>query len=127
MRPDKMSRRDHLRFLGTGATALAGSAAGMLPFGNNVALAAEPAPRVPGERRGASRPRPADEVVARSDDSGCSSTGAFIPSSASTSGPWRLRAFPWRNTSYWRSTLRPSRTPRASGRSSPNAPARNTW
>ena len=33
MRPMKMSRRDHLRFLGTGATALAGSAAGVLPFG----------------------------------------------------------------------------------------------
>jgi alpha-L-fucosidase len=45
MRPSKMSRRDHLRFLGT--TALAGSAAGVLPFGNNFALGAEPAGLVP--------------------------------------------------------------------------------
>ena len=42
MRPVKMSRRDHLRFLGTGATALAGSAAGMLRFGNNAVVRAEP-------------------------------------------------------------------------------------
>ncbi len=47
MRPAKMSRRDHLRFLGTGATALAGSAAGVLPFGNNVAFGAEPAALAP--------------------------------------------------------------------------------
>ncbi len=33
MRPPKMSRRDHLRLLGTGATALATSAAGVLPAG----------------------------------------------------------------------------------------------
>jgi alpha-L-fucosidase len=37
-----MSRRDHLRFLGTGATALAGSAAGVLPFRPDL-FAAEPA------------------------------------------------------------------------------------
>ena len=42
MRPVKMSRRDHLRFLGTGATALAGSAAGLLPLGNNAAFGAQP-------------------------------------------------------------------------------------
>ncbi len=47
MRPVKMSRRDHLRFLGTGATALAGSAAGILPFGNNVVFGAEPAASAP--------------------------------------------------------------------------------
>jgi len=44
MRPTKMSRRDHLRFLGTSATALAGSAAGVLPLGNNAVFGAEPAP-----------------------------------------------------------------------------------
>jgi alpha-L-fucosidase len=49
MRPAKMSRRDHLRFLGTGATALAGSAAGVLPagspelFGQEIAAPAESA------------------------------------------------------------------------------------
>jgi len=43
MRPAMMSRRDHLRFLGTSATALAGSAAGVLPLGNNAAFGAEPA------------------------------------------------------------------------------------
>ena len=42
MRPPKMSRRDHLRFLGTSATALAGSAAGALSLGSNAALGAEP-------------------------------------------------------------------------------------
>ncbi|MGO8789932.1 MAG: alpha-L-fucosidase [Terriglobia bacterium] len=42
MRPVKMSRRDHLRFLGTGATALAGSAAGLLPLGINAAFGAQP-------------------------------------------------------------------------------------
>jgi alpha-L-fucosidase len=40
MRPPKMSRRDHLRLMGTGATALAGSAAGMMPWGNNAVLGA---------------------------------------------------------------------------------------
>ena len=43
MRPPKMSRRDHLRFLGTSATALAGSAAGVLPLGNHAVFGAEPA------------------------------------------------------------------------------------
>ena len=38
MRPPMMSRRDHLRYLGTGATALAGSAAGILPLANNAAF-----------------------------------------------------------------------------------------
>ncbi len=33
MRPPKMSRRDHLRLMGAGAAALAGSAAGVLPAG----------------------------------------------------------------------------------------------
>jgi alpha-L-fucosidase len=36
-----MSRRDHLRFLGTSASALAGSAAGVLPLGNNAIFGAE--------------------------------------------------------------------------------------
>ena len=39
----RMSRRDHLRYLGTGATALAGSAAGMLPLRNKLSFGAEPA------------------------------------------------------------------------------------
>jgi alpha-L-fucosidase len=43
MRPPKMSRRDHLRMMGTGATALAGSAAGMMPWGNNAILKASSA------------------------------------------------------------------------------------
>src|SRR5208282_6779611 len=43
MRPPKMNRRDHLRFLGTSATALAGSAAGALTLGSNAALGTEPA------------------------------------------------------------------------------------
>jgi len=43
MRPPKMSRRDHLRVLGTGATALAGSAAGVLPWAGNTVFGAEPA------------------------------------------------------------------------------------
>jgi alpha-L-fucosidase len=47
MKPAKMSRRDHLRLLGTSATALAGSAAGVLPFGNNVVYGAESAGWVP--------------------------------------------------------------------------------
>ncbi len=47
MSPAKMSRREHLRFWGTGATALAGSAAGILPFGNNVVFGAEPAGLAP--------------------------------------------------------------------------------
>ena len=42
MRPLKMSRRDHLRFLGTGATALAGSAAGTLPWESPAMFAAAP-------------------------------------------------------------------------------------
>ena len=42
MRPPMMSRRDHLRYLGTGATALAGSAAGVLGWANGPALGAEP-------------------------------------------------------------------------------------
>jgi alpha-L-fucosidase len=40
MRPPKMSRRDHLRFLGTSATALAGS---VLLFPNDAVLGTEPA------------------------------------------------------------------------------------
>ena len=43
MRLPKMSRRDHLRLLGTSATALAGSAAGVLPLSHNTAFGAEPA------------------------------------------------------------------------------------
>ena len=38
MRPLKMSRRDHLRFLGTSATALAGLGAGALTWRSNAAL-----------------------------------------------------------------------------------------
>lgn len=38
-----MSRRDHLRFWGTGATALAGTAARVLPVENRSAFGAEPA------------------------------------------------------------------------------------
>ena len=43
MKPAKMSRRDHLRLLGTSATALAGSAAGVLPLANKALFGAEPA------------------------------------------------------------------------------------
>ena len=43
MKPPMMSRRDHLRYLGTGATALAGSAAGVLGWANSAALGAETA------------------------------------------------------------------------------------
>ena len=43
MRPPKMSRRDHLRLMGTGATALAGTAAGMMPWGKGALLGAAPA------------------------------------------------------------------------------------
>ena len=43
MRSMRMSRRDHLLWLGTGATALAGSAAGILSPGNRAAWGAEPA------------------------------------------------------------------------------------
>ncbi|MGA3323012.1 MAG: alpha-L-fucosidase [Terriglobia bacterium] len=43
MRPTKMTRRDHLRFLGTSATALAGSGAGALTWGSNAALGTEQA------------------------------------------------------------------------------------
>ena len=38
-----MSRRDHLRLMGTGATALAGTAAGMMPWGKGALLGAAPA------------------------------------------------------------------------------------
>jgi alpha-L-fucosidase len=38
-----MSRRDHLRLMGTGATALAGTAAGMMPWGKGAVLGAAPA------------------------------------------------------------------------------------
>src|SRR5579862_910554 len=47
MRLPKMSRRDHLRLMGTGAAALAGSAAGMLPGGGNALLASQTAPTAP--------------------------------------------------------------------------------
>lgn len=43
MRPPKMSRRDHLRLLGTSASLLAGSAAGVPPLGNATLWGAEPA------------------------------------------------------------------------------------
>src|SRR5271165_5744200 len=42
-----MSRRDHLRFLGASATALAGSAAGVLPLGNSPGFGQEPAATAP--------------------------------------------------------------------------------
>ena len=42
MRPPKMSRREHLRYLGAGATSLAGAAAGALTPGGNAAWAAAP-------------------------------------------------------------------------------------
>ena len=56
MRPPKMSRRDHLRFLGTGATALAGSAAGCCPSESSAAFGASPR-SAQGERRSASADR----------------------------------------------------------------------
>lgn len=47
MKSPKMSRRDHLRLMGTGAVALAGSAAGMLPSRSNALLASQTDPKVP--------------------------------------------------------------------------------
>src|SRR5271157_3964269 len=47
MKPPKMSRRDHLRLMGAGATALAGSAAGMLPWRSHAVLAAAPTDSAP--------------------------------------------------------------------------------
>ena len=42
MRPPKLSRRDYLRLLGTGATALAGSAAGATSLGSGLVFGTEP-------------------------------------------------------------------------------------